>query len=162
QFVGALGGHDAGNTRDRNNVPLALAREIIRQDHRQRTGMHDDLAFGDGNTFRHGLGADIDHAHVARHVDVGKGALGHGQAAGTVAGARSVRVAAATSASRIRLSPTRYAPIPARFSRAMSAGVNMPLSPTSTRAFGTRGARRSDTDSDVSKVCRSRLLMPIS
>ena len=40
-------------------------------------------------------------------------------------------------------------------------GVKMPLSPTMMRSFGTRGARRSLTASVVSKVRRSRLLMPI-
>ena len=44
----------------------------------------------------------------------------------------------------------------------MSAGVKMPLSPTMTRSFGTSGASRSLTASVVSKVRRSRLLMPIS
>ena len=46
--------------------------------------------------------------------------------------------------------------------RAKSAGVKMPLSPTTIRSRGTIGASRSLTSSDVSKVCRSRLLMPIS
>ena len=43
----------------------------------------------------------------------------------------------------------------------MSAGVKMPLSPTSMRSFGTIGASVSLTASVVSKVRRSRLLMPI-
>ena len=70
-------------------------------------------------------------------------------------------VAAATSAWRIRLSPTRNAPMPTACRRAMSAGVEMPLSPTSTRSLGTIGASVSLTLSVVSKVRRSRLLMPI-
>ena len=52
--------------------------------------------------------------------------------------------------------------MPAAASRATSAGVKMPLSPTSSRSAGTSGARRSDTASVVSKVLRSRLLMPSS
>ena len=57
--------------------------------------------------------------------------------------ARSARVAAATSAWRIRLSPTRNVLTPHRCSRAMSAGVKMPLSPMTMRSSGTRGASRS-------------------
>ena len=51
---------------------------------------------------------------------------------------------------------------PTAASRATSAGVKMPLSPTTSRSAGTSGARRSDVASVVSKVLRSRLLMPIS
>ena len=40
--------------------------------------------------------------------------------------------------------------------------MKMPLSPTTTRSAGTRGASRSVVASVVSKVLRSRLLMPIS
>ena len=46
-------------------------------------------------------------------------------------------------------------------SRAMSAGVKMPLSPTTMRSSGTRGASRSVVSSVVSKVLRLRLLMPM-
>ena len=61
---------------------------------------------------------------------------------------------------RIRLSPTRKVLMPTLARRARSAGRKMPLSPTSTRSRGTRGARRSLTASAVSNVLRSRLLMP--
>ena len=44
---------------------------------------------------------------------------------------------------------------------ARSAGVAMPLSAMTMRSFGTRGASRSVVSSVVSKVLRSRLLMPI-
>ena len=52
--------------------------------------------------------------------------------------------------------------MPARASRARSAGANRPLSPTTTRSRGIFGASRSLVASVVSKVRRSRLLMPIS
>ena len=44
----------------------------------------------------------------------------------------------------------------------MSAGVLIPLSPTTMRSLGTIGANCSLTASVVSNVRRSRLLMPIS
>ncbi len=47
-------------------------------------------------------------------------------------------------------------------SRARSTGANRPLSPTAMRSRGTSGARRSLVPRVVSKVFRSRLLMPIS
>ena len=52
--------------------------------------------------------------------------------------------------------------MPTAASRARSAGVWMPLSPTITLPAGTRGASRSLTDSEVLNTLRSRLLMPIS
>ena len=52
--------------------------------------------------------------------------------------------------------------MPTRASRARSSGVEMPLSPTMMRSRGTFGASRSLVASVVSKVLRSRLLMPIS
>ncbi len=52
--------------------------------------------------------------------------------------------------------------MPAAASRATSAGVKMPLSPTRSRSEGTSAASRSDVASVVSKVLRSRLLMPMS
>ena len=51
--------------------------------------------------------------------------------------------------------------MPTRASRARSSGVAMPLSPTMMRSRGTMGASRSLVASVVSKVLRSRLLMPI-
>ena len=47
-------------------------------------------------------------------------------------------------------------------SRLRSAGVSSPLSPTTMRSAGIFGASFSLTASDVSKVRRSRLLMPTS
>ena len=52
--------------------------------------------------------------------------------------------------------------MPTAASRARSAGVCRPLSPTITLAGGTRGASRSLTASEVLNILRSRLLMPIS
>ena len=52
--------------------------------------------------------------------------------------------------------------MPTAASRARSAGVWMPLSPTITLPAGTRGASRSLTASEVLNTLRSRLLMPIS
>ena len=66
--------------------------------------------------------------------------------------ASSARVAAATSFWRIRLSPTRKVEMPTAASRARSAGVKMPLSPTMMRSRGTSGASRSLIASVVSKV----------
>ena len=57
--------------------------------------------------------------------------------------ASSARVAAVTSACRIRLSPTRKVEMPTRSSRARSAGAKMPLSPTISRSFGISGASAS-------------------
>ena len=52
--------------------------------------------------------------------------------------------------------------MPTAASRARSAGVWMPLSPTISLPAGTRGASRSLTASEVLNTLRSRLLMPIS
>src|SRR5690242_5374324 len=78
-----------------------------------------------------------------------------------VSRARSARVAAATSLCRIKLSPIRNVETPIRWKRARSAGALKPLSATTTRSRGIFGARRSLTASDVSKVRRSRLFIPI-
>jgi hypothetical protein len=47
-------------------------------------------------------------------------------------GVNKARVAAATSFWRIKLSPTRNEEMPDLASRAISPGVNIPLSPTTT------------------------------
>ena len=90
--------------------------------------------------------------HRASRVPVARGASVR---------ASSARVAAVTSACRIRLSPTRKVDMPTRSSRARSAGVKMPLSPTIRRSCGISGASASLVASVVSKVRRLRLLTPI-
>jgi hypothetical protein len=67
---------------------------------------------------------------------------------------------AAMSGARMKLSPMRTAWTPAAARRWMSARVRMPLSLTSTQSGGKRGASSSVCSSRVTKVRRSRLLMP--
>lgn len=75
---------------------------------------------------------------------------------------RSDRVAAATSGCRMRLSPTRNVRTPNAPSLTMSAWLDIPLSPTIMRSFGTEAANFSVVSRLTSKVRRSRLLMPMS
>ena len=118
-----------------------------------------------------GFRRHVDHARFALGVDMGEGRACLWKVCAPFSArpvaptpslrASSARVAAVTSACRIRLSPTRKVDMPTRASRARSAGVKMPLSPTIRRSLGISGASASLVASVVSKVRRLRLLTPI-
>ena len=137
----ALGRHDAGDAGGGEHVAL---RSISAQDQVQRLRRHGDETLGGGAPLRDRLLRDIDHARLAGLVQMAQAARGHCAASRclTDAPVRSVRVASATSACRIRLSPTRKAPTPDAASLVKSAWVKMPLSAMTMRSFGTRGAKR--------------------
>ncbi len=153
QLVRALRRHDAGEPRRAEHVAL-LGVALADQGH--GLGRHDDAALGAG-------GAGGDGLRRRRRPCWRRRSCRDASAASSAVTPNSRRrVAAATSASRIRLSPTRSVRMPAAARRSTSARVKMPLSPTTMRSFGTRGASSSDTASEVSKVRRLRLLMPMS
>src|SRR5262249_51409436 len=157
QFVRALRGQDAGNPGGAKDVAfpgVALAHDV------ERRLVHDDATFGGCDPFGRRLLGDIDHAGFATSPKMGQPAALHGACA-AVASARAskARVASATSARRMRLSPIRNAEIPIAASRARSAGVAIPLSPTMILSRGICGASRSLTARLVSNVRRSRLLL---
>ena len=81
----------------------------------QRLGLHGHGALGDRGALGLGLAADIDHVGLAVGADMGEAPVSHRLRPRAAAGAplSSARVAAATSACRIRLSPTRNVPMPA-------------------------------------------------
>src|SRR6266700_3087932 len=158
--------HDAGDPGGAQHVALL---GVARHDQLERRFAHDDLAFGHRLAFGGGLGRYVHHARLATGVDMGEGgARGSGLprhqsvpvALMLASRESSAFVAAATSACRIRLSPTRKVEMPTRARRARSAGAKIPLSPTSSRSFGIKGASASLVDSVVSNVRRLRLLMP--
>ena len=132
QFVGALGRHDAGNAGGAEHVALlgvAAAYDL------ERFRLHQHTAFGDRHPLRTRLGRHVDHACLAAGCsdatvcwDAGPRPYRADASAGLRAS--SVRVAAATSSCRIRLSPTRKVEIPTLARRARSAGDSIPLSPT--------------------------------
>src|SRR5262252_5742259 len=137
EFVGLFRRHDAGDAGGAEHVALL---GIARNDEVERGGAHAHEAGGDRDAFGRGLWRYIDHTGSAAAIDMGE-RLGHDQsAAAAPAGSRvsNARVAASTSACRIRLSPT------------------------TTRSRGAIGARRSAMSSEVTNVLRSRLLMPTS
>ena len=91
------------------------------------------------------LSPNVDHAGLAAAAEMGELPCAarrlHSAARGRRRRSRasSARVAAATSAWRIRLSPTRKVAMPTRREARESAGVKMPLSPTTMRSRGTSG-----------------------
>src|SRR6185437_12231160 len=167
QLMRPLRRHDAGDTRNTEHVAFL---RVARLDELERRLAHDHAAFGDRDPFGRGFFRHIDHAGFAAGIDMGEGGAAVGglprhqrapAAPSASLRASSARVAAATSACRIRLSPTRKADMPTRASRERSEGAKMPLSPTITRSLGISGASASLVASLVSKVCRLRLLTPI-
>src|SRR5579859_2955254 len=166
QLVRPLRRHDAGDTRDAEHIALL---RVAGLDQLQRRLAHDDAAFGDRGPFSGGLLGHVDHAGFAAGIDMGEGAAFEGlprhqrapMEPSASLRASSALVAAATSACRIRLSPTRKVDMPTCASRDRSDGAKMPLSPMITRSLGISGASASLVASVVSKVRRLRLLTPI-
>src|SRR6266700_4327719 len=159
--------HDAGDPGGAQHVALL---GVARHDQLERRFAHDDLAFGHRLAFGGGLGRYVHHARLATGVDMGEGgARGSGLprhqsvpvALMLASRESSAFVAAATSAWRIRLSPTRKVEMPTRARRARSAGALMPLSPMTIRSRGIIGASRSLVAKVVLNVLRSRLLIPM-
>ena len=94
------------------------------------SGFISTMRLGGGEARRDVLCGHVDHAGGAVVVEMGEAVM---------AVVRMARVAAATSAWRIRLSPMRKALTPTLASLARSAGVKRPLSPTIRRSLGMRG-----------------------
>ncbi|MNF10048.1 hypothetical protein D3C80_2108700 [compost metagenome] len=67
----ALGGHDPGNARHREDIALGVATGA---DQGQGLWLHPHPGFGDRFATGVGLVADIDHVRVAMAVQVGQGA----------------------------------------------------------------------------------------
>ena len=109
QLVRPLGGHDAGDPRGADHVALL---GIAGEDQVERLPRHHDRAARRGGARGDRLVADIDHvgAAISRTRCVSRALI---PAASAFSRASSARVAAATSACRIRLSPTRMARMPA-------------------------------------------------
>src|SRR5882757_6311595 len=127
QFAGALGRHDAGDARGAEHVALL---GIAGQHQIECFRAHHHAAFGDRDALGRGLVRYVDHAGLPAFADVREGFRHYSAADIRTLRASSARVAAATSFCRIRLSPIRKVETPTFSSRAMSAGVKMPLSPT--------------------------------
>ena len=148
-----LGRHDAGDACRTQHVALL---GVAVEDHLQRCGQHGHRAFGNRRALGLRLGADVDHMRFAGSADMGEAAFcvshGGGLAPLRLRASSSARVAASTSACRIRLSPTRKVAMPCRASRSQSAWVKMPLSDTSSRSAGTIAASRSEVSSEVLKL----------
>src|SRR4029078_10856864 len=87
-------------------------RRAAAQDQVERVLCHGDETLGGGAPFRHRLVRAVDHARLAGLIEMTETPRGHCAASRCFAGTpvRSARVAAVTSAWRIRLSPTRKAP----------------------------------------------------
>ena len=109
---GAFGTHDPGELCHPQDVALC---EAARADPRQSFRRHHHPALGRGGTLGDVLAADVDHDGIAGGVEVSE--VAH------AASARRRRVAAVTSGSRIRLSPTRNARAPAAAMRSRSSWV---------------------------------------
>src|SRR5208282_6139398 len=99
-----LGRHDAGDARSRQNV--AFWRGSFGHG-REGCGRKDDHGFGGRFAWRRFLARNVDHAGRAVFVEMGE--VAHPGILAPI----SRRVAAATSASRIRLSPTSIVVTPA-------------------------------------------------
>ncbi len=67
QLVRPLGGHDAGDAGDRQDIAL-LGLALL--DQRERLGGHGDEALGAGGALRRGLVRDVDHARLALVVEM--------------------------------------------------------------------------------------------
>src|SRR5690606_16848680 len=156
ELMGSFRCHDAGNSGCAQHVALF---RVTRQNGLKGLRLHRDDAFGHGRAHGFSLLAHIDHVGGAIGADMGK--AGHVETPGDEFVPRRDIVAAVTSAWRIRLSPTRYEPMPTFSIRRQSAWVKIPLSPTRIRLSGTIPASRSEVSSVVSKVRRLRLLMPM-
>src|SRR6478736_5396544 len=159
QLMRPLRGQDAGDAGSGEHVTF---RGTPAQDQVQRFSRHRDETLGDSAPFRYRLVRDIDHAGLTGLVQMAQAPRGHCAASRCFAGTpvSRARVASATFACRIRLSPTRSAPTPDAASLVRSAWVKMPLSAMTMRSFGTRGASASVTARSMTNVLRSRLLMP--
>src|SRR6185437_8603416 len=133
----ALGRHDAGEPRGAEHVALE---RVAGDDALERVLAHGDMALGDRDALGLRLAGDVHHARFAALVDVAErrlrgwrgrlaaprrlGLAGHARhSAAAVWRASRARVAAATSAWRIRLSPMRKVEIPTFARRARSAGA---------------------------------------
>src|SRR5204862_7469478 len=146
-----LRGHDAGELRHGEHVAFGC---LLVADQLQGRGLHDNAGLGRRHALGDVLGADIDHAGVAALIEMG-------EVAHAACFTRISRTAASTSGLRMKLSPIRKALAPTRAMRARSAGEPSPLSATTTRSFGTRGASCSVVARSTASVLRLRLLMPI-
>ena len=82
QLGGPLGGHDAGEAGDFEDVALGGASIV---DQGERFGGHADAAAGPGGAAGDGLFADVDHAAGAGGVEMSE--VGHGLVGGRSAGA---------------------------------------------------------------------------
>src|SRR4029078_9513654 len=132
QLMRPLRRHDAGDPRRRQHVALfGLALE----DQIKRGRRHGDKTLGGRAARRHLLIADIDHTGFAFLIEMAE-AGAHCAASLSCSPVSSARVAAATSACRIRLSPTRNAFTPDLASLSTSSWVKMPLSPITMRSAG--------------------------
>src|SRR5262245_5182783 len=158
QCMGSLRRHDTCNARGTDDI--ALLGITLLHDCERRLAHH-HATFGDRDPLGWGFLRDIDHARLAAPAQMRQPAAFHWAGVAVSTRVMSARVAAATSGRRIRLSPMRNVEIPQAASRARSAGVLNPLSPTIILPRGTRGARRSLVARLVSKVLKLRLLMPI-
>src|SRR5258706_15004994 len=158
EIVGPFRGHDTSDAGHSENVAFGC---FALFDKAERPGGDYDISFGNSDARRGRLFGHIDHHCFALGVDVRQ--LAH---AGAVCscwpaiGVRSARVALSTSGWRIRLSPTRKALAPACDSRAISAGVKIPLSATMMQSAGISCPSCSVVSRWVPKLFRSRLFIP--
>src|SRR6185295_3735369 len=108
EFMRALGSHDAGKTGGGDHVAFL---GVAGSNQRQRRPPHLDGTLGNRDAVGYRLSADVDHVGGAGFVDMRQPPR-HDAYPAAAGWASSLEVAAATSASRIRLSPTRYASMP--------------------------------------------------
>src|SRR5690606_12143054 len=154
-----LGRHDAGNAGHGEGVTLLQGPAHNGGDRLRLAG---ETRLRHGPTPGDGLFADIDDMGLSLGIEVGEALVAH-QRADTLAPWSRVRVAATTSSWRIRLSPTRKVPMPTwSSSMRICSWVMMPLSLTRVTLSGSPLARLTEVSSEVSKVRRLRLLMPMN
>ena len=148
QLVGLLGRHDAGDAGGAKHVAFLGVAGRTRS---SVVAAHPHEAFGDRDPLGCRLLRYVDHAGVAAGVDMGEVA-GHGSADGRGAGGFAGEEGACRRG-HVGLPHQAFADEEGRMlaaaSRAMSAGVKMPLSPTATRSRGNSGASRRATSSVV-------------
>src|SRR5205823_8553606 len=105
---------------------------VVREHEIERRARHHDAAFGGRDPFGRGFRRHVHHARLAALADMRERLRHYSAAEIRMLRASSALVAAETSFCRIRLSPIRNVDTPTFSRRARSAGVNSPLSPTTT------------------------------
>ena len=157
-----LGRHDAGDARRAQHVALL---GVAVEDHLQRLRPHRHEALGDRRALVSALSPTSTISRFARRAEMGEARSCH--ASGGLVPApcrvRSRRVAASTSSCRIRLSPTRKVPMPARASRRQSSWrEDAALADQQPVARHHRRQPLGGFERWSRRCRRSRLLMPIS